>query len=181
MSEHEDHFQGVKERVYLWLAIRGMSGESQYKASDVKEKFLSTSSTVVDRVVAALVEDGKSSIEGRGRVSTYQLDMALARRIVPPPPPTPVRQPQQHRNSNASSYEYDESPDRKRGGNVLDDILFLGKNVPRTFSLESLYYLLSVLSVLGLGSPFAGICLSTLSNQLDSFLVAALFSSSFHF
>ena len=65
MSEEDEgsHFRGVKDKVYLWLAIRGMSGESSYKASDVKEKFLSTSSTVIDRVVTALVDEGKAKVE----------------------------------------------------------------------------------------------------------------------
>ena len=79
------HFNFVKEKVYLWLAIRGVEGEKQFKLSDAKEKFLSTSSTVIDKVVLALVDEGKATVEGRGRVSTYVLDMAQARKIAPAP------------------------------------------------------------------------------------------------
>ena len=53
-----DNFIGIKDRAYLWLAERCLAGEPQFKASDVKEKFLSTSSTIIEEVAKLIQNDG---------------------------------------------------------------------------------------------------------------------------
>lgn len=82
-AEEIQYFTGIKDRAYLWLAERCLAGEPQFKASDVKEKFLSTSSTIIEEVCKALVTENKAVVEGRGRVSVYVLDFVKARKFLP--------------------------------------------------------------------------------------------------
>ena len=77
------YFNGIKEKAYLWLAERCLAGEPQFKASDVKEKFLSTSSTIIEEVCKALVTENKAVVEGRGRISVFVLDLVKARKFLP--------------------------------------------------------------------------------------------------
>lgn len=98
------YFCGIKDKAYLWLAARCVAGEPQFKASDVKEKFLSISSTIIEEVCKALVSENLAVIEGRGRVSVYVLDMVKARKrtcmleesvytsVLSPPPAMEIRQ-----------------------------------------------------------------------------------------
>ena len=83
--EQDAYILGIKNKAYLWLAERCVAGQPNYKASDVKSNFMSISSAIIDRICEVLVEEGKATIEGRGRVSLYVLDEVKARKALPVP------------------------------------------------------------------------------------------------
>ena len=70
-----------RELIYQWLADQSVIGNSSFKASDVKSKFATISSKLVDDIIEILVTEGKVRKEGSGRVQNFEVDEPKARLI----------------------------------------------------------------------------------------------------
>lgn len=77
----DDFFCEKKKAIFQWLADQSYSGNSLFKASDVKVKFLSTSSVLVDEIIAVLVSEGMAHIEETKRIITYKVDIPRALQV----------------------------------------------------------------------------------------------------
>ena len=90
-SDAEDFFCKKKEMIFKWLAEQFVAGNPLYKpnfkASNVRAQFASTSSTMVDDIITALVTGGQAHIESEGRVVVYRVDEANANVVAPVPVP----------------------------------------------------------------------------------------------
>lgn len=84
-SEDDDRLRKKKEMVFSWLAEQFVLGNPLYKpsfkASTVRAQFASTSSTLIDDVITALVIGGQAHVESEGRVVVYRVDEANANLI----------------------------------------------------------------------------------------------------
>ena len=78
MSSSEER---KRELIYQWLADQSVIGKSSFKASDVKSKFATISSKLVDDIIEILVTEGKVRKEGSGRVQNFEVDEPKAKLI----------------------------------------------------------------------------------------------------
>jgi hypothetical protein len=90
-SDNDDRLFKKKEMVFNWLAEQFVLGnplcKPSFKASTVRAQFASTSSTLIDDVITALVVGGQAHVESEGRVVIYRVDEANANLIARVPAP----------------------------------------------------------------------------------------------
>ena len=90
-SEGDDRLCKKKEMVFNWLAEQFVLGNPLYKpsfkASTVRAQFASTSSTLIDDVITALVVGGQAHVESEGRVVIYRVDEVNANLVARIPVP----------------------------------------------------------------------------------------------
>mmetsp|Transcript_24099 Transcript_24099/g.23159 ORF Transcript_24099/g.23159 Transcript_24099/m.23159 type:complete len:258 (+) Transcript_24099:97-870(+) len=94
-----EYLKGIKDKVFLWLAERSLSGDEQFKISDLKDHFKTMSPQLLQQACDTLLIEKKISVPDRpGRILMYTIDKCEALKVAPKPreiemkrPPLPKR------------------------------------------------------------------------------------------